>query len=96
MKVLSPFVSTIDNEIEVGKKYQYKESLPSVIFEFKVLEDLSDDKTWNFKYEVTGVLPGADYGIQVGAISNLVFIKDFHGFFPGMFMILDEGSYALC
>jgi hypothetical protein len=83
-------ICTKDSEIEVGKKYQYYESLPTIIADVKVLEDNSDEEYLSFKLKVLKDLGGT---IQEGEIFHISAAQG-HYAYAGMWRLYDLGTYA--
>ena len=95
MKIDASFVETKGNEIEVGKQYQYKESMPNMLFDITILEDLCNEKEWRFKYQVDKVLQGKSYGLRDGEENEFMCNKEYANVYHGgMFRIYDAGTYG--
>ncbi|MBA7659154.1 hypothetical protein ES703_67125 [subsurface metagenome] len=82
-------ICTRNNEIEVGKQYIYRESLPTIIAEVKILSDDSDKEFIRFTVVVIksrGSFPKVGEQFSISA-------KRGHYAYGGMWRLEDSGTY---
>lgn len=92
MKYQSNYICTKDSEIEVGKQYQYKETLPSCIWKVTVMADNSTAGEVSFNLRVDEVLQGD--ARDVGHIFDFSYnTKYANGAYAGMVRLYDAGEY---
>ncbi len=82
-------ICTKNNEIEVGKQYQYKEG--SAIVGVKLISDNSDKEFIGFTVKV--VEPIGD-SFKVGELFDVT-AKRGHYAFSGMWRLYDSGTYMI-
>ena len=82
-------ICTDNNEVEVGKKYQYYESMPLVICDVKVIEDNSDEKYVSLKLKVLKYIAGIK--LKKGYEFSVSMINE-PGAFSGMWRLYPEGG----
>ncbi len=82
MKIDSNQICTKDNEIVEGEIYQYKESMPNSIFDFKVLKIIETDDWWGFDVEIVNTKEKTNFGFAKGRYA-----------YGGMFRFYDRGTY---
>lgn len=91
MKYNSSHIHTQDNEIEVGKEYQYYESMPNVIANIKIIEDNSTDDMIAFKVEVTD--DSLSKWVRVGDQFDITATRE-NIAYGGMWKIYDKDTYV--
>jgi hypothetical protein len=90
MKYSHNQVCTNNGEIEVGKEYDYKESLPTIISLVKVLADTSNEEFIEFELEVIKSFhnfPKTGEKFSVSARRG-------HYAYGGMWRLWDAGTYT--
>lgn len=89
----SAFVCTNNSLVEVGKQYQYKESVPTCIYNVTVIEDNSKDTFVHLRLRVDEVVQGEEAG--VGTILDFLFAQEFSNIvYAGMARLYDKGGYT--
>ncbi len=84
-------ICTSNDEIEVGKQYIYRESLPLIIAEVKILSDNSDEESIRFTAEV---IKSRDNFFKVGEQLSIS-ARLGHYAYSGMWRLEDSGAYSI-
>lgn len=84
-------ILTRDKEIEVGKQYIYRESMPSILAEVKILADDSDEEFIRFTVEV--IKSREDFTKIDGQFT--ISARRGHYAYGGMWRLEDSGTYLI-
>ncbi len=98
MKFNSSHVETKDEELEVGKNYIYKESLPNTLFLFRLdnIQNGHPDPMRGKNWVTLGItVLKSIYKEEEGSETTLGFRDGEHLYHAGMWRIYDEGRYTI-
>jgi len=90
MKIDSSFLATTGSELEEGKTYIYKESLPYTMWRIRV-DKLSEDKDGMVTIAYTVL--NSIYPEDIGQKDTMTMHQGGHYYFGGMWQIYDDGTY---
>ena len=90
MKFKHNQICTKNNEVIVGGKYQYYESIPLIIMDVEVLEDTSDSERIEFVLKPLKIIAGSSFNSEpftiMAARGNYAY--------SGMWRLYDLGEYV--
>lgn len=90
MKFEGNFVCTKDKEVEIGKEYQYYESMPTCICNVLIEDMHNNEDGYGFKFKVTKALTN---NVVEG---NIFDVAAAHGNYAygGMWRLYDKDTYT--